>query len=208
MRPRYLCPADFVRLGNGCYYFSSHIASWQNAHFSCRDLGAQMVSLDSRWEDSTIRSYLTRPEFGKFSSSTSFFSFSFTSSINSTSVVVVVIIIVCFFLNSSFGTLDRRGVRLERPALDLGFHRPADELFRLWRADHQPRHGVALHLPRSRTGVAVESQTVHQTAPLRLRSAAGQRQLFCFLFFFFFFFIEDSHRLIVLLDLFFKYIML
>ena len=66
VRPRYYCPPDFVRLGNGCYHFSSHIASWQNAHFSCRDLGAQLGSLDSRWEDSTIRSYLSRPEFGKF----------------------------------------------------------------------------------------------------------------------------------------------
>lgn len=65
MRPRYFCPSDFVRLGNGCYYFSSYIASWQNAHFACRDLGAQLAVLDSRWEDNTIQTYLSRPEFGK-----------------------------------------------------------------------------------------------------------------------------------------------
>lgn len=65
VRPRYFCPADFVRLGNGCYYFSSYIASWQNAHFACRDHGAQLAVLDSRWEDNTIQTYLSRPEFGK-----------------------------------------------------------------------------------------------------------------------------------------------
>ena len=66
VRPRYICPADFVRLGNGCYFFSSHISSWQNAHFACRDMGAQLASLDSRWEDTTIRTYLSKPEFGTF----------------------------------------------------------------------------------------------------------------------------------------------
>ncbi|XP_032780514.2 C-type lectin domain family 10 member A [Daphnia magna] len=65
VRPRYFCPADFVRLGNGCYYFSSYIASWQNAHFACRDHGAQLAVLDSRWEDNTIQTYLSRPEFAR-----------------------------------------------------------------------------------------------------------------------------------------------
>jgi len=65
VRPRYICPADFVRLGNGCYFFSSHISSWQNAHFACRDMGAQLASLDSRWEDTTIRTYLSKPEFAR-----------------------------------------------------------------------------------------------------------------------------------------------
>merc|ERR1712071_456509 len=63
VRHRYYCPPDFVRLGNGCYLFSSHITSWQNAHFACRDVQAQLVVFENRWEDSTIRSYLTRPEF-------------------------------------------------------------------------------------------------------------------------------------------------
>ena len=66
VRHRYYCPPDFVRLGNGCYLFSSHITSWQNAHFACRDVQAQLVVFENRWEDSTIRSYLTRPEFGRF----------------------------------------------------------------------------------------------------------------------------------------------
>jgi len=60
---RYYCPPDFVRLGNGCYLFSSHITSWQNAHFACRDAQAQLAVFETRWEDSTIGTYLSRPEF-------------------------------------------------------------------------------------------------------------------------------------------------
>merc|ERR1712063_169316 len=57
-----LLPAGF-RLGNGCYLFSSHITSWQNAHFACRDAQAQLAVFETRWEDSTIGTYLSRPEF-------------------------------------------------------------------------------------------------------------------------------------------------
>lgn len=63
VRHRYYCPSNFVRLGNGCYFFSAQIKSWQDAHFACRDIQAQLVVLDSRWEDSTIRQYLSRREF-------------------------------------------------------------------------------------------------------------------------------------------------
>lgn len=34
---QYNCVAkDFIRLGNSCYYFSTEIVSWQEAHFRCR----------------------------------------------------------------------------------------------------------------------------------------------------------------------------
>jgi len=56
---------DFIRLGNSCYFVSAEIASWQEAHFRCRDRGAQLAVLSSHYEDSTLRSYLERPEFGK-----------------------------------------------------------------------------------------------------------------------------------------------
>lgn len=55
---------DFIRLGNSCYFVSAEIASWQEAHFRCRDRGAQLAVLSSHYEDSTLRSYLERPEFG------------------------------------------------------------------------------------------------------------------------------------------------
>jgi len=62
---RYYCPESFIRLGNGCYFFSAQISSWQNAHFTCRDMESQLLVLDSRWEDSTIRSYLSKPQFAR-----------------------------------------------------------------------------------------------------------------------------------------------
>lgn len=55
---------DFIRLGNSCYFVSAEIASWQEAHFRCRDRDAQLAVLSSHYEDSTLRSYLERPEFG------------------------------------------------------------------------------------------------------------------------------------------------
>jgi hypothetical protein len=64
-RPSYLCPAGFVRLGNACYMLSQHIATWQDAHFACRDLGSQLAGLETAWEDKTMRKYLNKPELGE-----------------------------------------------------------------------------------------------------------------------------------------------
>jgi len=84
---RYNCSLkNFIRLGNSCYYLSSEIASWQEAHFRCRgnsqvsnyvsfsyqlsvtllnpDLGAQLAVLATQYEDTTLRNYLERPECG------------------------------------------------------------------------------------------------------------------------------------------------
>merc|ERR1712071_408746 len=61
VRHRYYCPPDFLRLGNGCYLFSSHITSWQNAHFACRDVQAQLVVFENRWVfHHSVISYETR----------------------------------------------------------------------------------------------------------------------------------------------------
>ena len=43
------------------------MATWHNAHFSCRDKGGQLLALESEWEDGTIKSFLNRQEFGKYS---------------------------------------------------------------------------------------------------------------------------------------------
>ncbi|XP_050687716.1 lithostathine-like [Eriocheir sinensis] len=60
---RYMCPPDFIHLGHSCYFFSREMATWHSAHFSCRDRGSQLASLETRWEDNNVRSYLNRPEF-------------------------------------------------------------------------------------------------------------------------------------------------
>jgi len=58
---RYVCPPEFLKLGNGCYYVSKALGSWQWAHFECRERGSQLAALGSQWEDSVLRGYLNRP---------------------------------------------------------------------------------------------------------------------------------------------------
>ena len=65
MKKDYICPPNFVRNGNSCYYFSTHIATWQEAHFECKDKGSELARLEKGWEDRNMRSYLNRPELGK-----------------------------------------------------------------------------------------------------------------------------------------------
>ncbi|XP_064109023.1 perlucin-like protein [Macrobrachium nipponense] len=62
---QYICPPNFLRLGQSCYYFSRSMANWHNAHFACRDRGGQLATLESQWEDNTIKSYLNRTEFAR-----------------------------------------------------------------------------------------------------------------------------------------------
>jgi len=58
---KYVCPPEFLKLGNGCYYVSKALGSWQWAHFECRERDSQLAALGSQWEDSVLRGYLNRP---------------------------------------------------------------------------------------------------------------------------------------------------
>nr|WIM01416.1 C-type lectin domain containing 46kDa protein [Limnephilus flavicornis] len=60
----YVCPPDFIRLGNSCYYFSPVKATWQDAHFACKDRESNLTS-PQRWEDRKLREYLNTPEVEK-----------------------------------------------------------------------------------------------------------------------------------------------
>lgn len=40
------------------------MATWHAAHFACRDRGSQLAALETQWEDTTIRNYIRKPEFG------------------------------------------------------------------------------------------------------------------------------------------------
>lgn len=40
------------------------MATWHAAHFACRDRGSQLAALETQWEDTTIRNYVRKPEFG------------------------------------------------------------------------------------------------------------------------------------------------
>jgi hypothetical protein len=62
MKKMYVCPPDFVRNGNSCYFFSTHMATWQEAHFECKDRDSELARLEKGWEDRNMRSYLNKPE--------------------------------------------------------------------------------------------------------------------------------------------------
>jgi hypothetical protein len=47
----YVCPPDFARNGNSYYFFSTHMATWQDAHFECKDRYSELARLEKVWED-------------------------------------------------------------------------------------------------------------------------------------------------------------
>lgn len=65
MKKDYICPPNFVRNGNSCYYFSTHLATWQEAHFECKDKGSELARMEKGWEDRNMRSYLNKPELAR-----------------------------------------------------------------------------------------------------------------------------------------------
>ncbi|KAJ1528381.1 hypothetical protein ONE63_006796 [Megalurothrips usitatus] len=63
-RRRYSCPARFIRMGNSCYFMSAYMASWHEAHFKCRGMGAVLAAFEKRSENHNMRKYLMREELG------------------------------------------------------------------------------------------------------------------------------------------------
>lgn len=61
-RRQYSCPARFIRMGNSCYFLSKTMATWQDAHFRCRAMGAQLAAFEKRSENSHMRKLLMREE--------------------------------------------------------------------------------------------------------------------------------------------------
>jgi hypothetical protein len=41
------------------------MATWQEAHFECKDRDSELARLEKGWEDRNMRSYLNKPELGK-----------------------------------------------------------------------------------------------------------------------------------------------
>jgi hypothetical protein len=41
------------------------MATWQEAHFACKDKGSELARMEKGWEDRNMRSYLNKPELGK-----------------------------------------------------------------------------------------------------------------------------------------------
>jgi len=52
------CPREFIRLGESCYYFSEEKANWFEADSKCRDMGALLLSIETKGEEFYINLHL------------------------------------------------------------------------------------------------------------------------------------------------------
>lgn len=60
-RPRRIfamCPPNFNKIGNECYYISPSKASWLDAHFDCKDKNSKLAE-PLKYADRRLRKYLT-----------------------------------------------------------------------------------------------------------------------------------------------------
>ncbi|KAJ8920843.1 hypothetical protein NQ315_015635 [Exocentrus adspersus] len=56
----YVCPPKFVRQGHRCYFFSKEPATWQDAHFKCRDMHSNIAIIKNWNQDKLLRSFLSK----------------------------------------------------------------------------------------------------------------------------------------------------
>lgn len=165
---RYACPVEFIHLGNRCYYFSSEMASWHSAHFSCRDRGSQLASLETRWEDNTIRSYLNRPEFGEMS----YFLYFVYNEFNCLTLHYGLLVLI-FTLCRGFSTSQQMGwwdLQLVTQAMEVGITRHCDDLQWLPNTTLSSLYSLAMCLPFPRTCIPLEPPILHQCYALPLWS--------------------------------------
>lgn len=59
-RQYYVCPPDFERISSNCYYFSRHMATWQNALYDCIDRHSELAILQNPAEDKKLRGQLNK----------------------------------------------------------------------------------------------------------------------------------------------------
>lgn len=52
-----LCPPDFIKIGNDCYYLSTNKENWLDAHFDCKDRNSKLAE-PLKFGDRRLRKYL------------------------------------------------------------------------------------------------------------------------------------------------------
>lgn len=52
-----VCPPQFQRIGNECYYISTEKETWTDAHFKCLDRDSKLAE-PFKFEDKRLRKYL------------------------------------------------------------------------------------------------------------------------------------------------------
>lgn len=53
-----ICPPNFERLGNECYYFSTEKANWLDAQFQCLDRNSKLAEPGTKVNDRRLRKHL------------------------------------------------------------------------------------------------------------------------------------------------------
>ncbi|XP_076269286.1 secretory phospholipase A2 receptor-like isoform X2 [Rhynchophorus ferrugineus] len=56
----YLCPQNWMLLGNQCYLFSTKNATWSDAHFNCASINAHLAIIKTKAQDKKLRIYLNQ----------------------------------------------------------------------------------------------------------------------------------------------------
>lgn len=52
-----LCPPDFTKIGNDCYFISNKKESWLDSHFDCKDRNSKLAE-PLKFADRRLRKYL------------------------------------------------------------------------------------------------------------------------------------------------------
>jgi hypothetical protein len=52
-----LCPPDFTKIGNDCFYISTKKESWLDSHFECKDRNSKLAE-PMKFGDRRLRKYL------------------------------------------------------------------------------------------------------------------------------------------------------
>lgn len=58
-----LCPPEFTKIGNDCYYLSAKKESWLDAHFECKDRNSKLAE-PLKFADRRLRKYLKNRDQG------------------------------------------------------------------------------------------------------------------------------------------------
>lgn len=62
---RFACPVGFFRLNRKCYYLSAGTATWQQAHFHCKDRNSTLAAPDKKGMNRKLKKYLMGEQFGE-----------------------------------------------------------------------------------------------------------------------------------------------
>lgn len=60
-----MCPPEFTRIGNVCYFLSQDRVNWLDAHFECKDRKSQLAE-PFKQEDRFLRKYLNHVKAPKY----------------------------------------------------------------------------------------------------------------------------------------------